>query len=259
MKQFFFIAILFASINSTLAQINQEIEYTYIDRNNHKCISTLYIKDNESVFRIDDKRANGMDEKNSTEKNLVFVNNDDISTLFYTNDTISITRIPLYKSELIYDDDGQNLEMNFTGNTKKINDYNCQEVKIDLNGRKYSIWFTPDVQTNIAPFRFNGLPGLVIELYEETNKIKLTLNSVKKSINTDTFDKYKNYILSKKVLTYGDYEKKVIEIMTTKKKNTIAKMAELKAEITYEENQSAFTQYLIDIPKNLVIELQKIN
>ena len=47
--------------------------------------------------------------------------------------------------------------------------------------------------------------------------------------------------------------------MTTKKKNTIAKMAELKAEITYEENQSAFTQYLIDIPKNLVIELQKIN
>ena len=139
MKQFFFIAILFASINSTIAQINQEIEYTYIDRNNHKCLSTLYIKDNESIFRIDDKRANGMDEKNSTEKNLVFVNNDDISTFFYTNDTISITRIPLYKSELIYDDDGQNLEMNFTGNTKKINDYNCQEVKIDLNNENNNI------------------------------------------------------------------------------------------------------------------------
>lgn len=250
---------LLTSVNSIFAQVNQEIEYTFQDKNNYKCNSTLYIKNNESIYKIGDKRDQGIDEKNSTEKNLVFVNNDEISTLFYTNDTISITRIPLYKSELIYYDDGQNITMNFTGNSKKINEYNCQEVKIDLNGRKYSIWFTPDIQTYFAPFRFNGLPGLVVELYEETNKIKLTLNSIKKSNDTVDFDKYKKYILSKKVLKYEDYEKKVINIMTLKKTTTIAKMIELKAEITYEENQSAFTQYLIDIPTNLVSELQKIN
>ena len=72
------------------------------------------------------------------------------------------------------------------------------------------------------------------------------------------FNKHKSYITSKKALLYPDYEIKMTEIMTKRKKANYAKMAELGVTVNYDENQGAFTQFIIDIPKNLVSELQKI-
>lgn len=258
-QKILFLTIILISSYQLIAQTSQELEYTFQDRNNFRCKSILYIVNKESIFRIFDDRENGVDEKLTTDSNIVFVNNDDMSTIFYTNEQIEITRIPLYKSELIYDIKNTNLNINFTENKKKIDKYNCQEVKAELNGRKYSIWFTPDVELNIGPFRINWIPGLIVEIYEETNKIKLSLNSIKKSENTTDFNKYKDYILSKKALSYKEYENKVVDIMTAKKINSLAKVKEMGGILEYTEDQSAFTQFLIDIPTNLISELKKIN
>ena len=48
------------------------------------------------------------------------------------------------------------------------------------------------------------------------------------------------------------------EIMTKRKKANYAKMAELGVTVNYDENQKAFTQFIIDVPTNLVTDLQKI-
>ena len=68
----------------------------------------------------------------------------------------------------------------------------------------------------------------------------------------------KKYLTDKKHLSYPDYEKKIISIMTTKKKKSYAEMAELGVSVKYDESQGAFTKFLIDIPTNLVSELKKI-
>lgn len=258
MKNIFYISLLILNFN-LFSQENKEIIYSLQDRNNVVCKSKLIISDNESVFKVLDLRENGLDEKNSSEKNMIYVHNDKISTIIFSNDTISITRIPLYKDEIIYNDEGVDMNLNITKNHKVINNYNCQEITLDLNGRKYSIWFTKDIQINHGPFKINGLPGLIVELTEETNKIKLTLDSVNKLTDNKEFLDAKNYLYSKPILSYIQYEKKITDIMTSKKATTLAKMAELGADIKYDENQSAFTQWLIDIPANLVNELKKIN
>ena len=66
------------------------------------------------------------------------------------------------------------------------------------------------------------------------------------------------YLTDKKHLSYPDYEKKIISIMTTKKKKSYAEMAEIGVSVKYDESQGAFTKFLIDIPTNLVSELKKI-
>ena len=73
MKKHIFIAIFIAFYSITFSQ-NQKIEYSFQDKNNHKCTSTLYIINNtESLYRINDERESGVD-KNS--------NNDDTDNDF---------------------------------------------------------------------------------------------------------------------------------------------------------------------------------
>ena len=237
---------------------NAKIEYTYQDKDNYKCKSYLYIyKNKESVFRINDDREGGIKLNEKTD-NVETIYNDKISKVFYSTDKMSITRIPIYKNEIIYSDLNSKIKYNLTGLSKKINNFNCQQAKFSLNGRKYSVWFTPDVEINFGPLKLNGLPGLLIEVYEETNKVKLTFNSMNKLTNLDEFNKFKNYLTTKKELPYNEYEKKMINIMTTKKRSMISKLKEYNATVNFSSDHSSFTEFLIDIPINLVSELQKI-
>jgi GLPGLI family protein len=238
---------------------NYNIEYNYED-NNTKCKSNLYIISNkESLYRINDKREEGVKVNEKDEMEVEIVYNDKISKIFYSTQKESVTRIPLYKSEFLYSDLNSKIKYKLTGKNKEIKKYQCQEAKFELNGRKYTVWFTSDVAINFGPYKINGLPGLVVELFEETNKIKITLSSFKKTIDLKEFENYKIYILSKKSLSYTEYEKKLTQTMVTKKKSMISKIKEIEgATIEFSENQVAFTELIIDIPTNLVSELKKI-
>ena len=41
---------------------------------------------------------------------------------------------------------------------KKIGIYNCQKATLEIGGRKWTAWFTPDVPLNFGPYKFQGLP-----------------------------------------------------------------------------------------------------
>ena len=238
----------------SFAQQNRVLEYSFQDKDGNISNSTLYIVKNESLYRIDDKRENGVDEKN-----FGVVNNDEISKLFFSNDSISYTRIPLYKNEIIYKQPIIMSKFLFTGKTKKINNFNCQEAKLELNGRSYNIWFTADVEINKGPYKINGLPGLIVEINEQSSKVKIKLKKIKKLNDISIFEKYKNYILSKHVLEYSEYDVKITDILKLRKVSGIAKVKEMGGSVQFDENQSFYTQFLIDIPTNLISELQKIN
>lgn len=241
------------------AQENKIISYTFENTDGFRCNSSLYIVKEESIFRIEDNREDGVQHKSSNEEDFYKVVNDGLSKIFYSTNNESIIRIPLYKSEIVYKQDTSNLNYVFTGKNRKINKFNCQEATLDLNDRKYFIWFTTEVPINFGPFKINGLPGLIVELYEETNKIKFTLKSIKNLLNTSEFDKYKKYIKKKSPLDYNKYEQKIVDLMIVRKTNAIAKVKEIGGEVNFTEDQSFFTQFIIDIPTNLVTELQRIN
>ena len=256
MKKNIFFIILILVMHKSYNQ-NYNIEYEYEDLNKFKCKANLYIRANkESLFRVNDQREGGVTQ--NSEENVILVYNDKVSKIIYSTLVKSIVRLPLYSKEIIYEDLNSKVKWNLTKKTKIIGKYTCQEAKINLNGRKYSIWFTPEIEIAFGPYKINGLPGLIVELYEETSKTKITFKSIKKLNGTTDFENYKKYILSKKILSYNEYEVFLIKTMKQKKKNTFAKMKEYGATISYSEDQAAFTEHIIDIPTNLVSELKKI-
>jgi hypothetical protein len=120
MKHFLIIYILFFSSLKIIAQNNIQIEYTFTDENNHICNSTLFISKSESIYRIDDKRDDGIDEEKTKGDHYVKVNNDALSKIFYSKGKTTITRIPLYKSEVIYLDNDNKTKYKLTGKNKII-------------------------------------------------------------------------------------------------------------------------------------------
>lgn len=45
---------------------------------------------------------------------------------------------------------------------KSIGNYNCQKAIASFRGREWHVWFTPDIPTSFGPWKFYGLPGLVV-------------------------------------------------------------------------------------------------
>lgn len=65
---------------------------------------------------------------------------------------------------------------------KKIKNVSCQRATVNYKGRKYQAWFAPSIPFSDGPWKFHGLPGLILEIYDDTNEIKFIFDS----INTST-------------------------------------------------------------------------
>ena len=78
---------------------------------------------------------------------------------FISNDTYLVYEtIPVFK----WDFDNNE--------TKKIGDYICKKATTTFRVRNYIAWYTLDFTTQFGPWKFNGLPGLILEVYDETNR-----------------------------------------------------------------------------------------
>ncbi|AHF18009.1 GLPGLI family protein [Niabella soli] len=65
-----------------------------------------------------------------------------------------------------------------TDSTKTIQGFICQKATGESYGRRYTAWFCADLPYRFGPRRLNGLPGLILEAYDEKREIVYTLNRV---------------------------------------------------------------------------------
>jgi len=66
----------------------------------------------------------------------------------------------------VYKDDLNSHVWQITDSTKTILDYSVQMAVGDFRGRRWTAWFAPDIPISDGPWKFNGLPGLIMEAYD---------------------------------------------------------------------------------------------
>lgn len=59
--------------------------------------------------------------------------------------------------------------------TTKIGDYKVQKAETDFGGRKWTAWFTTDLPYQDGPYKFSGLPGLVVKAEDSTGEYSFDL------------------------------------------------------------------------------------
>jgi GLPGLI family protein len=61
-----------------------------------------------------------------------------------------------------------------TDETDTIFDYPCRKAKVSYAGRNYSAWFTPDIPVSDGPWKFHGLPGLILKVEDDEKLFQYT-------------------------------------------------------------------------------------
>ena len=69
-----------------------------------------------------------------------------------------------------YEDTLNDMDWTITSDTMTCLNYLCQKAIADFRGRSYEAWFAPDIPVNDGPWKFSGLPGLILFAKDSENK-----------------------------------------------------------------------------------------
>ena len=68
-----------------------------------------------------------------------------------------------------YTEEIQTQEWELQDDTVSIAGYLCQKAVCRFRGRDYVAWFTPEIPVSNGPWKFGGLPGLILNVYDKDN------------------------------------------------------------------------------------------
>lgn len=67
-----------------------------------------------------------------------------------------------------------------TGRTDTVFNYTIQEATANFGGRSWIAWFAPEIPYSDGPYKFNGLPGLILKVYDTRKHYVFDILSIEK-------------------------------------------------------------------------------
>lgn len=78
--------------------------------------------------------------------------------------TYNRERLPEYEG--YYDEPYPEMVWTLTQETATVGGFHCQKATCQYHGRDFEAWFTPEVPMKFGPWKFGGLPGLIVKVYD---------------------------------------------------------------------------------------------
>lgn len=71
-------------------------------------------------------------------------------------------------------------DWNIIDSVKSVLGYMCQKAECNFRGRNWTAWFSPDIPVSDGPWKFEGLPGLIMEIYDRGSQYHFSLVGIKR-------------------------------------------------------------------------------
>lgn len=84
-----------------------------------------------------------------------------------------------FPKKKVYSDSLNSFDWVLIGETKKINGYSCNKAITKWRGRSYTAWYTPEIAISEGPWKYGGLPGLIMEIYDEKKYVYWVIKTIK--------------------------------------------------------------------------------
>jgi GLPGLI family protein len=173
--------------------------------NNEKHNAKLYFSPNKSYYIFN---LLGQDPKNTSDTGEMRLDDKpdesgEIYFIDYATKQVS-AREKVGTAAFLYGEPLPNINWKLGKDTKKIGKFICQKATTTFRGRNYEAWFTTAIPISIGPWKLHGLPGLILEAYDDTKDIQFIYNGV--SI-PESVDKYKTFPKTKgRKITFEEHK-----------------------------------------------------
>jgi len=92
---------------------------------------------------------------------------------FFANEHKMITKERLFNNYLI-EETAPQIDWKILKDTMSFSGIPCQKATATFKGRKWVAWFATEMPFQSGPWKLNGLPGLIIDAYDEKKEVKFT-------------------------------------------------------------------------------------
>lgn len=215
-------------VNFTFSQAFKKDTLVYIAKYNLNFqIDSLNVnsKVDEQFYLIGTKNFSKFQSINSFKKDSLINNSDNnLSILNISQYPKSKFLFDIYKTkdqiihiEYIYKNvfqfkENKNLKWKLFDEIKIINGYICNKAQLDYKGRKYIAYYSKEISIPDGPYKFYGLPGIIVSINDEKNEVSFNLISLKTYNNTI----FNNYVSDDVIMINRDeFYKALIDNKTT--------------------------------------------
>ncbi|RLD65871.1 MAG: hypothetical protein DRI95_07795 [Bacteroidetes bacterium] len=204
---------------------NYTLEIDYIYTLNFTNLSSIYqintkltFNNNESIYEMDHLNSfanydNVVDVDDNIQLAIKSNENEFVFKSFKNNDVYYSDMISMKKFDIKSKLDTI-MSWTLSSETKNILGYTCQKAVTEYGGRYYVAYFTSEIPIQNGPWRFHGLPGVILEVESADNvfAIRATI------INSNTSNiKINNPFNTKTVIAWDTflkiYKKKYDEVL----------------------------------------------
>lgn len=157
---------------------------------NEKENNALYLDKISQTKRISNQRQAEKDDAS-----VAFVGGN-MDGIFYKNDSKIVFTQDLLKTSFIVEDELPEIKWELLPEKKEIQNLVCYKAVTNFRGRKWQAWYCPEIPISYGPWKFYGLPGLIVEIKDNTHRFAFNLsnynlktNNPEPKIDTSTFKK----------------------------------------------------------------------
>ena len=102
--------------------------------------------------------------------------------------------------------DAPKILWNIENETKVSSSLQLQKATADFAGRQWTAWFSRDFPFQEGPYKFHGLPGMIIEIFDDKKNYHFTLNRSQNFADTQLIGFYKSIKERGVEIPYSKYE-----------------------------------------------------
>ena len=88
---------------------------------------------------------------------------------------------------VLVDDKLQPIAWKIGSESRTFGKLRCQKATAKVRGRNYTAWFAPSIPSRAGPWKLHGLPGLIVDAYDDKGHVhfqfeRITLSNTRQSI-----------------------------------------------------------------------------
>ncbi|WP_415324986.1 GLPGLI family protein [Chryseobacterium sp. MMS23-Vi53] len=172
--------------------VTMKTERTFLDI---KASRSLFISENKLIrdslfanFKPEEKENRKKEDKNFSKSGKI-KRPEGTFFEYFISKNIPEQKVYYYDrvgAKQIYYQEDRPIKWEITNDVQKQNGYQSQKATANFGGRIWTAWFTKDINISDGPYKFSGLPGLIVKLEDDKGDYKFDL--VKKIIVQNAFE-----------------------------------------------------------------------